>query len=106
MAGPAGLGVHRTVKPAQPRLYLVDPLATESRKVAPAQLPFEFLMNALRLTEGVAWETFRARTGCALDVLEPGWSTGVELGLLERDRLATTALGYRHLDGVLRTFLR
>jgi len=102
---PDGFSVARTVKPAQPRLYLAEPRSTAIRAVPDEQLPFEFLMNALRLAEGVAFETFTDRTGLALAALEPGWSRGVERGLLRNDRLATTALGFRHLDGVLQTFL-
>jgi putative oxygen-independent coproporphyrinogen III oxidase len=103
--GPEGLVVQRTVKAAQPRLYLADPLATETREVPAQQIAFEFVMNALRLTDGVSWATFTARTGLAPQALEPAWSAGVAQGLLERDRIAATPLGLRHLDGVLQGFL-
>jgi putative oxygen-independent coproporphyrinogen III oxidase len=106
LAGPDRLHVTRTTKRAQPRLYLADPLATETRLVTDDQRPFEFLMNALRLTEGVPLEAFATRTGLSLAALEPAWSAGVARGLLAPDRLAATPIGLRHLDAVLQTFLR
>jgi oxygen-independent coproporphyrinogen-3 oxidase len=106
LPGPDRMNVIRTTKPAQPRLYLADPLATERRLVSDDQRPFEFLMNALRLVGGVPRDTFESRTGLAPAVLEPAWSAGVARGLLDPERLATTPLGMRHLDAVLQTFLR
>lgn len=106
LPGPAGLHVIRTAKPAQPRRYLADPLATEQRLVPHTQLPFEFLMNALRLVDGVPRETFEPRTGLSLATLEPDWSAGVSGGLLQAGRLAATPRGLRFLDAVLQGFLR
>jgi oxygen-independent coproporphyrinogen-3 oxidase len=97
--------VRRTVKAAQPRLYLADPVATEVRTVPSSQLPFEFLMNALRLTDGVPLEVFLERTGLGREALEPAWSAGAAAGLLQADRIAATPLGLRYLDGLLQTFL-
>jgi putative oxygen-independent coproporphyrinogen III oxidase len=102
----AGLRILRTSKPSQPRLYQGDPLRTERQPVPIEQLPFEFMMNALRLTEGVDFETFQARTGVGTSMLEPVWESLVRDGLVRRDRIATTPLGYRYLDGVLERFLR
>jgi len=100
-----GVEIWRTTKAAQPRRYLADPLATDMRPVSAAELPFEFVMNALRLTDGVPLETFGTRTGLDRDALEPAWSAGVARGLLLADRIAATALGLRHLDAVLQQFL-
>lgn len=100
-----GLQVVRTAKAAQPRLYLAAPLNTETRQVAADELPVEFLMNALRLTQGVAFEAFESGTGLPRSVLQPVWDELADLGLVCRTRLAATELGLRYLDGVLARFL-
>jgi len=100
------LAVVRTAKAAQPRLYLAEPTRTTTVAVPAEQLPFEFLMNALRLTDGVEFSRFEARTGLGFEVLQSAWRRGVETGLLRQDRLAATPLGRRHLDGLLQDFLR
>lgn len=101
-----GVVIERIAKASQPRLYLADPAAGQHLPVAPEDRPFEFVMNALRLVEGVPEERFESATGLPLGVLEPLWSELAGQGLLRRDRLAATPLGYRHLDGVLQRFLR
>jgi putative oxygen-independent coproporphyrinogen III oxidase len=97
--------VLRTRKAAQPRLYLAEPTRTHSVTVPSDQLAFEFLMNALRLIDGVAFDRFGAATGLDFEALQPAWQRGVESGLLRADRLAATPLGLRHLDGLLQGFL-
>ena len=62
-------------------------------------------MNALRLTHGVAAGCFEARTGLALNALQPALSQLRERGLLAAgDRLCTTTQGSRFLDSVLACF--
>jgi putative oxygen-independent coproporphyrinogen III oxidase len=100
------LQILRTAKPAQPRLYLRDPLHTESVAVPPEDRSFEFMMNALRLADGVPWEVFESRTGLERAQIAPQWDRLVAEGLVQRDRVATTPWGYRYLDGVLGAFLR
>jgi oxygen-independent coproporphyrinogen-3 oxidase len=97
--------VFRTRKPAQPRLYQADPGQTHETEVREDELAVEFLMNALRLTEGVDIERFQERTGLPPERLDPVWAELADLGLMRRDRLATTELGYRHLDAVIQRFL-
>ena len=75
------------------------------RELAAAELPVEFMMNALRLTHGVAAGCFEARTGLALNALQPALSQLRERGLLAAgDRLCTTTQGSRFLDSVLACF--
>jgi len=100
-----GDNIVRTRKPRQPRLYLKDPAATIRVPVEVAELTFEFMLNALRLSEGVSFERFSDRTGLDRQVLEPTWSQLVAQGLVERAKIATTALGYRYLDSVVQQFL-
>jgi oxygen-independent coproporphyrinogen-3 oxidase len=78
------------------------------RGVALSALPFEFLMNALRLREGVAVDLFAARTGLPLQTLAANWQLLQDKDLLvsmAQGRLVTTELGYRYLNTVLSTFL-
>lgn len=72
-----------------------------------AALPLEFLLNALRLREGVAPGIFTERTGLSLSALEPHWQQLVEEGLLEpkNHQLRTTALGHRFLNKVLEAYI-
>ena len=97
--------VLRTNKPHQPRLYLADPLVTVEHEVDAANLAFEFMLNTLRLVDGVSFETFPQQTGLPVDFLEPSWATLVAQNLVREDRLATTALGFRYLDSVVAAFL-
>ena len=100
------VSVRRTTKPSQPRLYLADPTQTDTREVAKQDLVFEFLMNALRLTDGVTPERFTERTGLSPEVLAPDWTLQAARGLVRPDRVAATPLGLRHLDALLQCFLR
>jgi putative oxygen-independent coproporphyrinogen III oxidase len=100
------LQIVRTTKPAQPRLYQRDPLQTEQVPVPPEERAFEFMMNALRLVDGVPWPVFESRTGLARAQIAPLWNRLVAEGLVQPDRVATTPRGYRYLDGVLEAFLR
>lgn len=71
-------------------------------------LPLEFLMNALRLNDGVPAEFFQQRTGLTLDALQPHWQTLVNKGLVNNDPkvLQTTALGQRFLNSILECYLQ
>src|SRR5215472_359062 len=54
----------RTVQPREPRRYLAARARELTRNPVPAeQLPFEFMLNALRLTGGFAMDEFSGRTG-------------------------------------------
>jgi oxygen-independent coproporphyrinogen-3 oxidase len=67
------------------------------------ELPLEFLMNALRLCEGVPAAYFEERTGVALANLDGELGSLRSKGLLVEDtrRLCTTPTGFRFLDSVL-----
>ena len=70
-------------------------------------LPFEFMMNALRLTEGVPAALFEERTGLPLIVCASALERARDRGLLEADfaRLEPTLQGQRFLNDVLELFL-
>ncbi len=75
--------------------------------VAIAELPFEYMLNALRLIDGVPASDFSARTGLPLDRIAPQLAEGRRRGWLEDDaqRLGTTPLGQRFLNDVIASFL-
>jgi putative oxygen-independent coproporphyrinogen III oxidase len=77
------------------------------RTLTRADLPFEFMMNALRLNEGVPATLFEARTGLPLIVCTAALEQARARGLLEPDatRLRPTLLGQRFLNDLLAGFL-
>ena len=101
----------RQVRERKPLGYLRKALAGdavwESREVADAELPFEFMLNALRLVEGFPATLFTERTGLALEVVEPQLARAEAAGLIERDhaRIAPSEKGRRFLNDLLETFL-
>ncbi|GAA0718895.1 radical SAM family heme chaperone HemW [Dokdonella soli] len=103
--------IARTTKVKLPRSYLEraerDEAFGTNTDVARADLPFEFMMNALRLNDGVASPLFAERTGLAMDALDDGLRVARERGWLERDpaRIIPTELGRRWLNDVIELFL-
>ena len=73
----------------------------------PSALGFEFMLNALRLVDGVEAELFEQRTGLPLTVIEPQLRQARADGLLVDDvrRIAPSALGLRFLNNLLERFL-
>jgi len=103
--------ITREVRTRKPQSYLRaargdDPI-DESRDVAEAELPFEFMLNALRLIEGFPAALFAQRTGLALAVVEPQMRAAEASGLLERDHanIRPTPKGQRFLNELLEGFL-
>jgi putative oxygen-independent coproporphyrinogen III oxidase len=69
---PARGAIVRTIQPREPRRYLAsDDVALARRPVAHQELPFEFMLNALRLTEGFSAQSFCARTGLPFERVAP-----------------------------------
>jgi len=79
----------------------------DTRALTRGDLPFEFMMNALRLTEGVPAALFEERTGLPLIVCKSALEQARTQGLLERDavRLKPTLQGQRFLNDLLTLFL-
>ncbi|UCE30369.1 MAG: oxygen-independent coproporphyrinogen III oxidase-like protein [Burkholderiales bacterium] len=79
----------------------------EAHEVAPRELPFEFMLNALRLTEGVPVTLFSERTGLDLAVVARRIGAAVADGLLDPDpmRIRPTPLGLRFLNDLQQRFL-
>ncbi|MCY4014458.1 MAG: radical SAM family heme chaperone HemW [Gammaproteobacteria bacterium] len=95
----------RTAKAHQPRLYMRG-APTTANPVHPHELPGEFMMNALRLADGVDRGSFGTRTGLPDATIAGTIAELVDWGLMRADRLALTAFGYRHLDAVVARFLK
>lgn len=103
--------VVRTFRTKQPRSYLASS-ATErlevNERVAFADLPFEFMLNALRLHEGIDPLSFESRTGCSWREVSSAIEHVVARGLLqidERGQWVPTAFGRRFLNDLQAMFL-
>ena len=101
----------RQMRYKQPREYLQkvasgEPCQTE-HEVEIEALPFEFMMNALRLTDGVDRTMFAERTGLAIASIAAPLRRAVELGLLvdSHQRLQPTLKGQRFLNDLLSLFI-
>ena len=107
LSEPAGGRIVRTLRVRHPRQYLARSAPVERREVRGAELAFEYMLNALRLAEGVETRCFESRTGLALDTLRPLLEQARERGLLLADagRLVATPLGQRFLDDLVALFL-
>lgn len=101
--------IQRTWKTRLPKDYLDPAKAFQAgeRLLAADELPFEFLMNVLRLTEGAPAELFSQRTGLPLQQLEQARREAERQGLLQADpaRLAATTKGQLFLNDLLQQFL-
>lgn len=99
----------RTWKTRLPRDYLDPAKAFQAgaKPLVPADLPFDFMMNALRLVDGVPAAWYPQRTGQSLDSLAPALAAARRAGLLAEDeeRLRPTARGQLFLNDLLQSFL-
>ena len=79
----------------------------ESKVLEPKDLPFEFMLNALRLSNGVATNTFSERTGLPLSMISKGLAEASKKKLLDENpsQLKATALGMRYLNNLQEMFL-
>ncbi|MEY4641032.1 MAG: hypothetical protein RLZZ227_1026, partial [Pseudomonadota bacterium] len=101
--------IRRMRKTRMPAHYL-DPareFTTELSAVPREELPFEFMMNALRLSDGVPAQSFAERTGLALDDIAEALASLRQRGLLvaRPDRIQSTTLGLQFLNNSLLAFM-
>jgi oxygen-independent coproporphyrinogen-3 oxidase len=102
--------IERRVKTRNPRSFIEragSPMAvTCERVVERRQAALEFLMNALRLVDGVTTESFTARAGVPLATIEAARAKAVAAGWLEAypSRLRATAAGLERLNRLLELF--
>ena len=104
-------GIHRETRRRHPEAYLEaagqGDFVQTRQTVEAGELPFEFMMNALRLLAGVPASLFEQRTGLKLEVIDAPLRQARERGLMLADpqTLAPTELGRRFLNDLLEIFL-
>jgi putative oxygen-independent coproporphyrinogen III oxidase len=102
--------IYRSARRRSPPAYMktagTAAACEERREVPTGDLVIEFMLNALRLTEGFPRALFSARTGLPDRIIELQLGLAVERGLLRADgeRIAPTALGTRFLNDLLLLF--
>jgi putative oxygen-independent coproporphyrinogen III oxidase len=103
--------VVRQVRFREPKLYMDNALAgqalAQDEEVSRSQLPFEFMLNALRLKEGFELQQFCERTGLPLTAIEKPLQEAERKGLIERDlaRVKPTQRGFDFLSDLQGLFL-
>lgn len=103
--------IGRQVRFRDPRLYMENARAgsavAQSEEVALADLPFEFMLNAMRLREGFTLAQFSERTGLALTAIQRGLEQAERQGLVARDlhRVWPTERGMDFLSDLQALFL-
>jgi oxygen-independent coproporphyrinogen-3 oxidase len=105
----------RQVRHRDPRMYMdhaldtsrVDRAVSQSEEVARADLPFEFMLNALRLPDGFLLADFSERTGLPVTVLQSALALAEDKGLITRDlqRVVPTTRGFDFLSDLQALFL-
>ncbi|MBK8970829.1 MAG: radical SAM family heme chaperone HemW [Hahellaceae bacterium] len=109
LTDPATGAILRYWKTRQPDHYLrrIGNYVADQATIDASELPFEFMMNALRLVSGVPASLFEQRTGQSLETLNPALQKLRSQGLLMTDetRLACTPEGFDFLNEVLGRFL-
>ena len=104
-------GITREARFKQPKMYMEQAMLGLSNEVektiASAELPIEFMLNALRLSEGFANALFVERTGLPISVISRELAKALSLGLIEPDHLQVkpTAKGRLFLNDLLELFL-
>ncbi|MBL8322902.1 MAG: radical SAM family heme chaperone HemW [Acinetobacter sp.] len=102
-------GVYRFQKTRLPKDYLAKVPAEhlQLKRIDDAELPFEFMMNALRLNEGVDAGLYAERTGLSLDSLDELLASlrARKWMAADHSRLACTEQGHVFLNSVLEEFL-
>ena len=105
---------HRVVRQTRfrdPRLYMEHALAghamAQDEDVRRADLPFEYMLNALRLREGFALQDFTERTGLPLTAIAKPLAEAERKGLIERDlaQVRPTERGFDFLSDLQALFL-
>ncbi len=103
--------VVRQVRFREPRLYMDRALAgnalTQSDEVTRSDLPFEFMLNALRLRHGFGLRDFSERTGLPVTAIAAALAEAERKGLIERDfsRVRPTQRGFDFLSDLQEIFL-
>lgn len=103
--------VVRQVRFREPTLYMEKALAghclAQEEEVSRADLPFEYMLNALRLKDGFGLQQFSERTGLAITAIQKGLEEAERKGLIERDfsRVKPSVRGFDFLNDLQALFL-
>ncbi len=104
--------IHRTARVKNPESWMQKVMTgeqlVESRYLQVDELPFEFMLNALRLKQGVPTHYFADRCGTNLSLMTAMMNEAVQKGLLDSDpsRLKASELGWRYLNDLQEIFLK
>lgn len=79
----------------------------QEKKLTRSDILLEFMMNTMRLTDGVPVSLFRERTGLPVSIAESGLREAEQRGLIAREihKLGATELGRRYLNDLLQHFM-
>ena len=103
--------IMRYVRYREPQLYLAQALqgepVTQYEEVAREDLPFEYMLNALRLKEGFSFADYMSRTGLSMTSIQQGLSNAEAKQLIVRDlnRVWPTSRGFDFLSDLQALFL-
>jgi oxygen-independent coproporphyrinogen-3 oxidase len=103
--------VVRQVRFREPALYMEKALAghclAQDGEVSRADLPFEYMLNALRLKDGFGLQQFSERTSLAITAIQKGLDEAERKGLIERDfsRVKPSVRGFDFLNDLQALFL-
>lgn len=101
----------RQVRFKDPERYMLQALAgqavSQSSPIERADLPFEYMLNALRLRAGFALDDYMARTGLPLSTIAVGLAQAQDRGLIERTvtHVRPTERGFDFLSDLQAIFL-
>ncbi len=101
--------IYRTVKVKHPKGYLdTNRKALDKLNIVSAEeLPFEYMMNRLRLFSGFTLDEYQAYTGLSIDSVLPTLKQAQDKGLmnLEGELWSVSKHGHRYLNDLLEMFL-
>jgi len=104
--------IYRTIKVKHPKGYLEKERAhlDHLHEVAKGELPFEFMMNRLRLVSAFTLDEYQAATGLSAQTISPILQSAKNKGLMKNldnniDHWQVTQLGHRYLNDLLEMFL-
>jgi putative oxygen-independent coproporphyrinogen III oxidase len=104
-------GIRRYAKYKHPATYMQKSLAGDANElvqlISPEDLPFEFMLNALRLSDGVVTSSFEERTGLSLTSVNAAMAKACRKGLLDEHpaRIKATPRGLLFLNDLQELFL-
>jgi oxygen-independent coproporphyrinogen-3 oxidase len=103
--------ITRQVRYREPQLYLAQAMkgepVTQNEEVSREDLPFEYMLNALRLKEGFSLTDYMARTGLAVTSIQKGLADAEAKQLIARDlnKVWPTERGFDFLSDLQALFL-